>query len=144
MTLFQVGPRPNAVSCLLDPTRLPAGQMHCQPRLLVGDRSLRAIGAPTVLRQLQDARQEAQNRGIQIDATLQGGDILVTRVIASARPTPPPAAPTRTRPQTAVVARANLAARIQAPPVDNSITLFETIIDGFEIRLSATPPGGAI
>ncbi len=140
MTLFQVGPRPNAVSCLLDPTRLPAGQMHCQPRILVGDRSLRAIGDPTVLRQLQDARQEAQNPGIQIDGTVQGGDILVTRVIARTRIPARPAVARRTQPATAMVARANLAQRVQAAAVPAPEILWETVIDGIDIKLTATRP----
>ncbi len=140
MTLYQVGPRPNAVSCLLDPTRLPPGQMHCQPRILVGDRSLRAIGAPTVLRQLQDARGEAQNPGIQIEGTVQGGDILVTRVIARTRIPAAPVAARRTRPATAMVARANLAARVQAAEPPPPEILWETVIDGIDIKLTATRP----
>jgi len=89
VTIFQVGPAPNAVGCTLDPTRLPPGAIHCNPRIRVGDRSLRAIGVPTVLRDLMQARFQAQTSGIQIDGTVQGGDILVTRVIFAA-PVPPP------------------------------------------------------
>jgi len=139
MTLFRVGPRPNAVSCLLDPTRLPAGQLHCQPRILVGDRSLRAIGDPAVLRQLQDARQEAQNPGIQIDGVVTGGEILVRRVISSRRAPTPPAVVPRTRRTSGTVARANLTARIQAPAAVAAVVLFETVIEGHTIQLTATP-----
>jgi len=139
MTLFQVGPRPNAVSCLLDPTRLPPGQMHCQPRILVGDRSLRAIGDPAVLRQLQDARQEAQNPGIQIDGVVTGGDILVRRVISSPRVPTPPVVVRRTQRATGTVARAALVARVEPTPSVGAVVLFETVIEGHTIQLTATP-----
>ncbi len=142
MPIFQVGPRPNAVSCLLDPTRLPPGQIHCQPRILVGDRSLRATGAPTVLRDLMNARQQAQNPGITIDGSITGDSILVRSVNFIRRVNPPPPRPVAVRPQTGQVAAANLARRVQAPLTQAAEVLWQTTIDGIAIQLTATRPGG--
>ncbi len=142
MTLFQVGPRPNAVSCLLDPTRLPPGQIHCEPRLLVGDRSLRATGAPSVLRDLMNARQEAQSRGITIEGTVSGASILVRSVNFTRRATPPPSRPVAVPQQTSPVAVARLARMVQAPPTQAPEVLWETVIDGVAIQLTAARPGG--
>lgn len=143
MPIFQVGPRPNAVSCLHDPTNLPPGLIHCQPRILVGDRSLSVTGAPTVLRDLMNARGQAQRTGITIDGTITGGSILVrsvnfTRRVTTARPRPAPV-----RAASSPVAAANLARRVAAAPSPEATILFETEIEGIAIQLTATrPPGG--
>jgi len=143
MPLFQVGPRPNAVSCLLDPTRLPPGQIHCEPRILVGDRSLRATGNPFVLRDLMDARQQAQTSGIQVDGSIQGSTIAVTAVnftrrrrVATevTRPVDRPIRP---------VAVSRLARLVEPAQDVDQVTLFQTDIEGIAIKLTATrPPGG--
>jgi len=142
MTLFQVGPRPNAVSCLLDPTRLPPGQIHCQPRILVGDRSLRATGTPAILRDLMNARQQAQTSGIQVDGTIQGSTIAVRavnftrRVIAAVR-APRPA----DRPQAPLAIQRLRRMESSRARAEDEV-LFETVIDGITIRLLAIAPSG--
>lgn len=142
MATFQIGPAPNAVSCLLDPTRLPAGQIHCNPSVLIDRQRLRATGAPTVLRDLMNARFQAQTRGITVEGVITGGTISV-RSVAFQRRVPPPPRPLKTtqRP-TRNVALSRLTRMTPPPPNSRVVVLFETIIEGIPIRLTAEPPPG--
>jgi len=87
---IQVGPRPNAVGCTINPTRL-GGAPHCRPVINLGSRGVfNTTGRAKVLRRLQDARGLAQRSGITIDGVPRAdGTIAVSRVFAplARRPT---------------------------------------------------------
>lgn len=99
--IIQVGPRPNAVGCRLNPTGpLPEG--HCEPLVQVGTRTFRATGSPRILRQLMDARFQAQSSGITIDGSIEGDTI----AIAAVRRMAPGVTATRAAPTPVTVRRA--------------------------------------
>lgn len=146
MARIQVGPRPNAVSCELDPTRLPPGRIHCNPQINLADRSLRVTGTPRMLKRLMDARFQAQSSGIEVVGNIQGNSIAVTRVIGGRQVTSAPVvspvvARTVAR-TTAPLALRALARRVGPPMEPPAEVLFEAEVEGILIQLTARRPGG--